>query len=211
METTTAVPEVVAAAEGGARDDLPQYSLRTILGVWAAAAVPMAILGWVVAPWASHHIGGRDPFIDSLLICFNVGLVWMLVLVLGMVRREQGSLAWPVVRDALWLRAPRDPRSKRRCGDDHGPSCRRRGWAGKSGLPGGRRGRNGRRHGGKDARSAGVPLIHYRERQHRRNLPSAYAKPAPGDSGGSAALSRRKHSWQAGGTGCGSGQGKAEL
>ena len=30
-----------------------------------------------------------------------------------LVRREQGSLAWPRVRDALWLRPPRDPKSKR--------------------------------------------------------------------------------------------------
>ena len=27
-----------------------QYSLAKILGIWAAAAVPMAILGWIVAP-----------------------------------------------------------------------------------------------------------------------------------------------------------------
>ena len=31
------------------------------------------------------------------------------MLVLALVRREQGSLAWPRVRDALWLQAPRDP------------------------------------------------------------------------------------------------------
>ena len=36
-------------------------------------------------------------FIDALLICFNVGLLWMLALVLIAVRREQGSLAWLVV------------------------------------------------------------------------------------------------------------------
>jgi hypothetical protein len=27
-----------------------QYSLAKILGIWAAVAVPMAILGWIVAP-----------------------------------------------------------------------------------------------------------------------------------------------------------------
>ena len=91
----------------------PQYSLRQVLAVWAAASAPMAVLGWLVAPWMSHHIGGRDPFIDSLLISFNLGLLWMLALVLGLVRREQGSWSWPLVRDALWLRAPRDPKTKR--------------------------------------------------------------------------------------------------
>jgi len=71
----------------------------------------MSILGWLVAPWWSHHFHSRDPFIDALLICFDVGLIWQIVLVLIMVRREQGSLAWSKVKDALWLHAPRDPRS----------------------------------------------------------------------------------------------------
>ncbi len=93
--------------------ELPQYSLRRILAVWAAATVPMSVLGWVVAPWLSGQIGGRDPFIDSLLICFNLGLLWQLVLVLILVRREQGSLAWSRVREALWLWAPRDPKTGR--------------------------------------------------------------------------------------------------
>jgi uncharacterized protein len=35
------------------------------------------------------------------------------VLVLGLVAREQGSLRWSVLRDALWLRAPQSPRSGR--------------------------------------------------------------------------------------------------
>jgi membrane protease YdiL (CAAX protease family) len=30
--------------------------------------------------------------------------------------REQGTLRWPVVREALWLRSPRDPNSGRRGG-----------------------------------------------------------------------------------------------
>jgi membrane protease YdiL (CAAX protease family) len=93
--------------------ELPQYSLRQILAVWAAATVPMSVLGWIVAPWLSGLMGSRDPFIDSLLICFNLGLVWQIVLVLILVRREQGSLAWARVREALWLWAPRDPRTGR--------------------------------------------------------------------------------------------------
>jgi uncharacterized protein len=92
---------------------LPQYSWRRILTIWAATTIPMSVLGWLVAPWWSHHLHSRDPFIDALLICFDVGLLWQVVLVLAIVRREQGSLAWARVRDALWLQAPRDPRSGR--------------------------------------------------------------------------------------------------
>ena len=93
--------------------DLPQYTLGQIFGVWAAATGPMAVLGWVVTPWLSHRLDSRDPFIDALMICFNLGLLWMLVLVLALVRREQGSWAWPAVRDGLRLQAPRDPSSER--------------------------------------------------------------------------------------------------
>ena len=70
----------------------------------------MGVLAWIVAPWPSHHLGGRDPFIEALLICFNTGPVWMLVLTLILVRREQGSLEWSRVRSALWLQSLRIPR-----------------------------------------------------------------------------------------------------
>jgi hypothetical protein len=38
-----------------------QYSLAQILGVWAAAAVPMGILAWVVAPLLEDHLGAMSP------------------------------------------------------------------------------------------------------------------------------------------------------
>ena len=94
-------------------DAVKQYSRGQVLAVWAAATAPMGILAWLVAPMLSHHLGGRDPFIEALLICFNTGLIWMLVLTLTLVRREQGSLEWTRVRDALWLRAPQNPKTKR--------------------------------------------------------------------------------------------------
>jgi membrane protease YdiL (CAAX protease family) len=105
-----------AAARATARTDLPQYSLGEILSIWAAAALPMGVLAWIVAPWLRDQLGGRDPFIESLLICFTAGLVWMLALVLILLRRELGGLQWSRMRDALWLRAPRDPKTGRRGG-----------------------------------------------------------------------------------------------
>jgi membrane protease YdiL (CAAX protease family) len=88
-----------------------QYSLAKILTLWAAAAVPMGLLAWVGTPLLEDQLSTRDPFIDALMICFNVGLLWILALVLIMVRREQGSLGWSSLRDALWLRQPQDPRT----------------------------------------------------------------------------------------------------
>lgn len=90
-----------------------QYSPAQILGVWAAAAVPMGLLAWVGAPLLRDHLGGDERLTQALLILLTAGLIWQFVLVLILLRHELGSLQWPRVRDALWLRAPRDPKSRR--------------------------------------------------------------------------------------------------
>jgi uncharacterized protein len=91
-----------------------QYSLAQILAVWAAAAIPMAVLAWLVAPLLGGLLGGGDTaFIKALLLCITAGLIWQFVLTLILTRREQGTLRWSRVRDALWLLSPRDPRSGR--------------------------------------------------------------------------------------------------
>jgi len=95
---------------------LPQLSLRGIVGVWAAAALPMAFLAWVVAPALADQLSGPGSLSKALIICLTAGLVWQFVLVMTLVRREQGTLRFSVLRDALWLRAPRSPRTGRRGG-----------------------------------------------------------------------------------------------
>jgi uncharacterized protein len=90
-----------------------QYSLAEILAVWAAAAIPMGVLAWVVAPWLRDQLGGDEPLAQALLICLTAGLIWQFVLVLILTRRELGELQWSRVREALWLRAPRDPKTGR--------------------------------------------------------------------------------------------------
>ena len=102
-----------------------QYSLAQILTVWAAAAVPMAVLAWVIAPLLGALLGGETAFIKALLLCLTAGLVWQFVLTLILVRREQGTLRFSRVRNALWLLSPRDPRSGRVGG-------RARGWGSSS-------------------------------------------------------------------------------
>ncbi|MFT4050008.1 MAG: CPBP family intramembrane metalloprotease [Solirubrobacterales bacterium] len=94
----------------------PQSSPLGILGVWAAAAVPMGLLGWVVAPRIADGLSGPEPLARALIACLTIGLIWQFVLVAILVRREQGSLAWPKLRDALWLRAPRSPKTGQRGG-----------------------------------------------------------------------------------------------
>jgi membrane protease YdiL (CAAX protease family) len=95
---------------------IPQLSRRGVLGVWAAAAVPMGLLAWVVAPLVADRLSGPGALARALIASLTAGLVWQFVLVVVLVRREQGTLRWPVVREALWLRSPRDPRTGRRGG-----------------------------------------------------------------------------------------------
>jgi uncharacterized protein len=95
---------------------LPQLGLRGIIAVWAAAAVPIGVLAWVAAPLLADQLSGPGALVRALIITLTAGLVWQFVLVMTLVRREQGTLRWPVVRDALWLRAPRAPRTGRRGG-----------------------------------------------------------------------------------------------
>jgi membrane protease YdiL (CAAX protease family) len=102
-----------APDNGDRHEAVRQYSLAQILAVWAAAAVPMGVLAWLVAPWLRDQLGGDEPLAQALLICLTAGLVWQFVLVLILTRRELGELQWSRVRDALWLRPPKDPKTGR--------------------------------------------------------------------------------------------------
>jgi membrane protease YdiL (CAAX protease family) len=95
---------------------IPQYSLARILGTWAAAALPMAVLAWVVAPWLANALHGPTALSRALILVLTAGLVWQFLLVLVLVRREQRSLRWSIVKDALWLHAPQRPGAARRGG-----------------------------------------------------------------------------------------------
>jgi membrane protease YdiL (CAAX protease family) len=99
--------------EGERHAAVRQCSLAQILAVWAGAAVPMGVLAWIVAPWLRDQLGGDEPLAQALLICLTAGLVWQFVLVLILTRRELGGLEWSRVREALWLRPPRDPKTGR--------------------------------------------------------------------------------------------------
>ena len=108
---TTAARTHDNTTQPGSAVRVRQYSLTEILCVWAAAALPMGALAWIVAPWLRDHLAGPQPLAKALLVCFTAGLIWQYVLVMILMRRELGTLRWERLRDALWLRPPRDPKT----------------------------------------------------------------------------------------------------
>jgi uncharacterized protein len=111
METTTTTKTATRTTV-----HIPSWTTRQILGLWAAAALPMAALAWLVAPALSHVFSGDTAFVRALILCLAAGLIWQCALVMVVLRREQGTLRWPVVKAALWLTAPTSPRTGRRGG-----------------------------------------------------------------------------------------------
>src|SRR5262245_50018956 len=94
---------------------IKQYSLGQIVAVWAAAALPMGVLAWIVAPALADQLSGAGdvPMFKALILLLTAGLAWQFVLVMSLVWLEQRSLRWSTLRQALWLRSPRSPSSGR--------------------------------------------------------------------------------------------------
>ena len=107
---TTSTDRPPASARGHAQVVIPQ--LRPVACSASGRPPPCP---WACSPgWSLRgspaRLPGPAPLARALIICLTAGLVWQFVLVLVLVRREQGTLRWPVLREALWLRAPRSPR-----------------------------------------------------------------------------------------------------
>ena len=120
MSTPSIATPAVAVRPRHAEDvaryaEIRQYSLAQIFAVWAAAALPMGVLAWIVAPALKDSFSGAGnvPMAKALLLVLAAGSIWQFVLVGGLVWFEQRSFRWSTLREALWLRSPRSPRSGR--------------------------------------------------------------------------------------------------
>lgn len=102
MEYTTGLKSDIAS--------IPQYGLPMILLVWVAAAVPMGILGWFVAP--ALALDPQKPGFERVAV-LTAGLAWQFVLVALLLRREVGRFSLSEFRRRLWLNTPRDPQTGR--------------------------------------------------------------------------------------------------
>lgn len=111
--TGTTIPGGRSVRPDASPVEVRQLTRRGVLAVWTAATVPMGLAAWVVPPLLTD---GSSARIQAMILGTTAGLVWQGVLVLLLVRREQGTLRRAVLREALWLRAPRSPRTGRRGG-----------------------------------------------------------------------------------------------
>lgn len=94
-----------------AKDNLlqiPQYPFAKVLAIWAAATIPMGILGWFVAPMLASEPG--KPGLERLAV-LTIGLLWQFILVLLLIYQEAGRLHWATIRERLWLTFPRSPKT----------------------------------------------------------------------------------------------------
>ena len=57
---------------------IKQYTLTQIIAVWAAAAVPMGVLAWIVAPALKDSFAGAGnvPLAKALLLVLMIGSIW---------------------------------------------------------------------------------------------------------------------------------------
>jgi uncharacterized protein len=120
MSTASITATAPRALAGGKEEvdryqGVRQYSVAKILGVWAAAALPMGVLAWGVAPALEDSFSGAGnvPMFKALLLLLTAGMAWQFVLVALLVWHEQRTLRWSKVREALWLRSPRSPKTGR--------------------------------------------------------------------------------------------------
>jgi hypothetical protein len=90
-------------------EQLEQYTLWQILGIWAVVALPMALLFWVVAPAVIPY----SPFPPGITfwMLMIAGMAWQFVVSLVIIYRELGTLRWSAIRQRCWLQTPRDPKT----------------------------------------------------------------------------------------------------
>ncbi|HSM72252.1 MAG TPA: CPBP family intramembrane glutamic endopeptidase [Anaerolineales bacterium] len=87
-----------------------QYTLWQILGIWLLATIPMGILSWIVFPALSPDFSS-DPLAAGVtrIVLLTVGLIWLFVLSMIIVWKEEGDLGWATIKRRLRLNAPQDP------------------------------------------------------------------------------------------------------
>ena len=86
-----------------------QYSLAKILFIWFVAALPMPFLAFLVGPALAPVIGMKVELVRWMSII--VGLIWLFVISMFVLRSELGTVRWFVIRKRMWYQKPRNPKT----------------------------------------------------------------------------------------------------
>ena len=72
----------------------------------------MGILSWIIFPAVSPDFNS-DPLGAGVtrFVLLLIGLIWLFVLSMIIVRQEEGNLRWATVKRRLRLNTPRDPKT----------------------------------------------------------------------------------------------------
>ena len=100
--------EAAVITHENALDD-DQYSLTKILTIWAIVAVPMPVLGFIVAPIFAEVGTVQHVFVFWYLMI--AGMIWQFVVSMIVLGREGSLQSWTTFRKRIWLQAPRDPKT----------------------------------------------------------------------------------------------------
>ena len=89
-----------------------QYNLSQILGIWALASIPGALLFWLGLPVLDRiteiSVGYLVPIVTV------IPYVWHFLLAFLILKREGSDLDWNTIKDRLWLRTTANPRTGKR-------------------------------------------------------------------------------------------------
>ena len=113
MTTNTVLQQAIQDSMNRTQAErMDQYTLWQILGIWALAAIPMGILSWVVFPAVSPDFNSDllGAGVTRIML-LTIGLVWLFLLSMIIVRKEEGNLRWVTIKRRFRLNTPRDPKT----------------------------------------------------------------------------------------------------
>lgn len=99
----------LGASTSNTEQAIKQFTLGQIIGLWAATAVPMALLAWYVVPAVVDRV--NLPAVVTYWLVLIVGMAWQTVMSLWVIFRQEGNLRWGTIRRRTWLNPPRDPKT----------------------------------------------------------------------------------------------------
>ena len=97
-------------ARSVSQQETSQYTLGQIFGIWLAAGAPMWVLGWLVYPALGQDLTPVDASLLRIKL-FTVGLIWLFVLSMLILYREEGNIRLETIRHRFRLNHPVSPRT----------------------------------------------------------------------------------------------------